>query len=294
MLETLLISLYLEGTSSIFESFRLLAYVPSVYWVVISFFAGLVFGSFANVVIYRVPLKKSIVNPPSACPACGNKLAAVDLIPVLSWLFLRMRCRFCKDKISARYPAVELFCGLLFAAMTFFSPTLSAVALCIFVFVLMCVSFVDWDIQEIPDGLLILGGIVGVLWVVLAFFQPAILPLAPAWYDALLGIIAGALPLLVLDRIAILIWKKDGFGYGDVKLMAMVGIFMGWQLTLLAFLFAIFSSFPIALYLMIKRRIVAEEEFDGYMAFGPFLCAGSVLALWFGSWFVDVFVRFAL
>ena len=97
------------------------------------------------------------------------------------------------------------------------------------------------------------------------------------------------MPLLILDRISLLIWKKDGFGYGDVKLMAMAGIFQGWQLVLLAFIFAIFICFPFAVCLVVKQRISKSENFSGYMAFGPFLCIGVIAALWFGEWVLALY-----
>jgi len=255
-----------------------------MFWITFAFVVGLIFGSFANVVIYRIPRKKSIIKPPSACPSCEKQLAARDLVPVMSWIFLKGRCRSCKAKISVRYPVVELICGLLFAAMMYFSPTLSVIPLCVLAFVLLTVSFIDWDTQEIPDGLLVVGVIAGITWVVFGHFLPNLFPYAPAWFNVFSGIVAGAVPLLILDRIALLIWKKDGFGYGDVKLMAVIGIFLGWQLTLIAFVFSILASFPFAIYLMIRQRMSKDEAFNGYMAFGPFLCIGAVVALWFGEW----------
>jgi len=271
-----------------FENFELLPYVPTWLWIIFAFVFGLMFGSFANVVIYRLPQKKSVMNPPSACPSCSKRLTLIDLVPILSWLFLRMRCRSCKTKISSRYPLVELICGLLFASIVYYTPTLSAIPLLVLAFLMLVISFIDWDTQEIPDGLVIIGTIVGVAWVALGHFFPDALPYSPSWRNALLGIIAGAAPLLIIDRITLLVLKKDGFGYGDVKLMAMVGIFMGWRLTLGAFPLAILSSFPLALYLVIQKRRTTPkkdaDEFSDYMAFGPFLCMGVIIALWFGEW----------
>ena len=275
--------------------FNLLPFIPARYWMVFAFFAGLLFGSFANVVIYRLQKKQSIVKPPSYCPACNKKLKPIDLIPIVSWVFLRRRCRYCKQKISARYPMVELICGLLFASMVSYTSlldynhyaTLSAIPMSIFALLLLIISFIDWDTQEIYDGLVILGAVVGVTWVGLGHFFPYIFPHAPAWYDALLGVVAGAAPLLIIDRITLLVIKKDGFGYGDVKLMAMVGLFLGWRLTLGAFPFGVLASFPLAIYFMVKRKMhTGDEEFSGYMAFGPFLCIGVIGVMWFGEWVV--------
>jgi len=261
--------------------------LENIFWIIFAFVIGLLFGSFANVVIYRLPQKKSIVNPPSACPSCFKRLTVIDLIPIISWLFLRGRCRKCKSKINVRYPLVELICGLLFASMVYFSPTLSAIPLCILAFLLLIISCIDWDTQEIPDGLLIIGSVIGITWVAMGHLFPSLFPYSPTWLNALLGIVAGVAPLLIIDKISLLVLKKDGFGYGDVKLMAMVGIFMGWQLTLGAFPLAILSSFPFAIYFLIQKKRQtsnSEEENPGYMAFGPFLCIGILIALWFGEW----------
>jgi len=252
-------------------------------WIVFAFIIGLLFGSFANVVIYRLPRGKSIANPPSFCPSCQKRLTAIELIPVISWLFLQMRCRGCKTKISGRYPTVELMCGALFASMTYFSPTLSAVMLCIFAFVLLVVSFIDWDTREIPDGLLVIGTITGITWVGLGHFLPSLFPHSPTWHNALFGAAAGAVPLLIIDRISILVLKKDGFGFGDIKLMAMIGLFLGWQFTLGSFFFAFVSGGAFAVYLLLRRKAGRGE----YIAFGPFLCAGAIWAFWLGEWWFD-------
>ncbi|MCL2388639.1 MAG: prepilin peptidase [Defluviitaleaceae bacterium] len=243
---------------------------------------GLCAGSFANNVIYRVPRKISVFKPRPFCPDCGHGLRFFELIPMFSWLFLRGKCRVCKKRISVRYPLVEILCVVLFLLMAGYSY--SAVPLWIFSFVLLTVSFIDADTQEIPDGLLIFGAVAGVLWVLVGFVLP--LPRVPVWWDSLLGVVAGAVPLFVLDRITLLLLKKDGFGYGDVKLMAMVGLFLGWQLVLIAFLFAFIGGAIFAAYLL----ATGKAKRGTYMAFGPFLCAGSLLAFWFGRFLFDWYI----
>jgi len=181
-----------------------------------------------------------------------------------------------------------LLCGLLFAAMVRYSPALSAIPLSLLAFVLLTVAIIDIDTQEIPDGLLIFGGIVGVAWVGLGYVFPGVLPYPLGWADALLGMLAGALPLLLLDRLTLLILKKDGFGYGDVKLMAMVGLFLGWQLTLLAFFFAFIGGGIFAAFLLVRKKAMRGD----YLAFGPFLCGGSLLALWFGETLIAFYFYF--
>ncbi|MCL2576760.1 MAG: prepilin peptidase [Defluviitaleaceae bacterium] len=254
--------------------------MPDLFIIICAGLFGLCFGSFANVVIYRLPKNLSIITPPSACPFCEKRLNLLELIPVLSQLFLLGKCRECKTKISLRYPLVELLCGLLFAAMAHYSPTLSVLPLSVFAFVLLVISFIDADTQEIPDGLVIIGVIAGIIYVAGGHFFPELFPCPPLWHNALIGVIAGAAPLLIIDRITLLVLKKDGFGYGDVKLMAMVGLFIGWRMMLPAYLFALFSATFFIIYLM----ITGKTKRGAYIAFGPFLCAGTLFALWFGEY----------
>ena len=244
-------------------------------WIMYAFTVGLIFGSFANVVIYRLPRGKSFVKPRSACVSCGKRLTALELIPVFSWVVQWGRCRGCDVKISVRYPLVELLCGGLFAGAVWHSPTLLAIPLAILGFVLVCVSFIDYDTQEIPNGLVALGAAAAIVWVALGGIE---------WLSAVLGVTAGALPLLIIDRIVILLVKKDGFGYGDVKLMAVVGAFLGWQMVTVAYFFAFVGGGIFATYLLATGR----AKRGGYMAFAPFLCSGTLLAFWVGDAFLRV------
>jgi len=240
---------------------------------------GLCFGSFANVVVYRLPRGGSIILPPSHCPACEKKLSKLDLVPVLSWLALRGSCRFCGTRISPRYPAVELSCAALFAGMVWFmGVSFSLVPLCLLAFVLLCSTLTDWDTMEILDQPLIFGAIVGSAWVIGGFFLPHSFPNAPTWSDALLGVLAGALPLFLIDKVVMLLMNKDGFGFGDVKLMAMAGLFLGWQGIPQAFFFAFVGGGIYGAFLLLTRR----AERYSYVAFAPFLCAGVLISLWRG------------
>jgi leader peptidase (prepilin peptidase)/N-methyltransferase len=165
--------------------------------------------------------------------------------------------------------------------MAWHEPTLSLVPLAVLAFVLLAITFIDADTQEIPDGLVITGAIAGIGWVAMGNIP---------WQDERLGAIAGAAPLSILDRITLLLLKKDGFGYGDVKLMAMAGLFIGWRAMIPAFMFAFLLGAIFAVYLM----ATGKAKRGAYMAFGPFLCAGVLLALWFGEavleWYLGMLV----
>jgi len=242
---------------------------------------GLLFGSFANVIIYRVPKEESIVMPASRCPACGKPLSFFDLIPVFSWLFLRGKCRYCKIKIPARYPAVELLCALLFAWASF-TGGFAVLPMCMLAFAMLCVTFIDIDHRIIPDGLVIFGAVVGALWVVFsAFFNLG----APDVPDALLGALAGAAPLFLVDRLCLIIIKKDGFGFGDVKLMAMAGLYTGWQHILTALFVAVIAGGLYGGVLLVTRRAGRGD----YFAFGPFLAAGVLIAAMHGEALIKFF-----
>ena len=249
-------------------------------WALLWAVLGLCFGSFVNVLTYRLPRKISISLPPSACPACNCRIAPYDLLPLVSWVFLKGRCRKCNVRIGLRYPITELTCGLLFAGMVLFTLSLSAVFLSLFAFLLLTVSIIDWDTQEIPDSLLLAALVIGVAWVVLGNLT-TIFPYAPGFKAAGLGILAGAIPLLAIDRLIIILAKKDGFGYGDVKLMAVAGLYLGLGGVLAAFFFAFVTGGIFATFLLVTGRAKRGE----YIAFGPFLCGGIIAALWFGQAF---------
>ena len=249
-------------------------------WVLLWAVLGLCFGSFANVLVYRLPRRISIITPRSACPACNYPIIPYDLLPLIGWILLKGRCRSCKHGISLRYPLTELACALLFVGMILFAQTLSVIFLSLFAFILLTVSLVDWDTQEIPDGLLFAALLLGMGWVIVGHFSQVFYQ-APDFIDAGLGILAGAVPLLAVDKLMLALVKKDGFGYGDVKLMAVSGLFLGWSAVFAAFFFAFIAGGIFAAFMLITGRAKRGE----YIAFGPFLSGGVIAALWFGPVF---------
>jgi len=199
------------------------------------------------------------------------------MIPLLSWIVLLGKCRFCKEKVNSRYFLIELSCGVLFTLMLTHTSTLAVIPLWIFAFILLVIFFIDIDTQEIPDVLLIIAGVTGIAWVGLGQIS---------WYNAILGVLVGGLPLLAIDRLCLLFTKKDGFGYGDVKLMAVAGIFLGWQLTLVAFFFAFIFGGIICAFLLARSKVKRGQ----YIAFAPFLCFGILCAFLFGERFICFFI----
>lgn len=224
---------------------------------ILIFFFGLIFGSFLNVVIYRVPRGQSVVKPRSACPNCGTLIRSYDNIPVLSWVILRGRCRDCSHSISARYAVVELLCGFLFVSAYFYAAPLdnplaiwTMIKLCVFFFLLLGLIFIDFEHHLLPDALTfpgIFAGLIFSLKVPLGgmplFITGKLLTLrwplaAISLVDSLTGAAIGALFIYAVGEFYFRLRHIEGMGLGDVKLMAMVGAFLGPKMTL----FTIFAG----------------------------------------------------
>ena len=197
----------------------------------IYFVIGTCFGSFANVLVYRLPRKKSIVSPPSFCPKCECPIRIYDLIPLVSYFALKQRCRCCYAIIPARYPMIEFSCGLFFSATAFIYTFPAVLAILMLSFALFVITIVDFQVLEIPDSMVMLI-IFG------AAFRILVDPSSIHAAAALIGAAAGAVPLYLFNKTTLLLIKKDGFGYGDMKLMGATGLFIGWQGVLIAFFFA--------------------------------------------------------
>jgi leader peptidase (prepilin peptidase) / N-methyltransferase len=234
------------------------------------FILGLCVGSFLNVCIYRIPNKLSIRTPPSHCPDCKARLSALDMIPVASWLFLGGKCRHCGKRISPRYLFVELLTGLLFLLCWWKLPgwRLLTPAL-LLTSVLVASAFIDAEQSIIPNGIVLFGAVAGAACVIITG--------RPSWQDAIFGGLAGAVPLMAIDVISRLILRKDGMGGGDVKLMAMAGLFLGWRAALLALVLAVVAGGAAGAGLLVARKLKRGD----YFPFGPFLAAGVFASLLF-------------
>lgn len=236
------------------------------------FFVGACVGSFLNVVIYRLPEGLSLVHPGSRCPHCETPVRFYDNIPVLSWLILRGRCRACKAPIAVRYPLVELFTGLL-AWFTFlkFGPTWACLVNFLFIATLLAISFIDLDHRIIPNEISLPG-------IPLFFLAGLILPV-PTLKDALIGVLVGGGSLLAVSWGYYLLRKKEGMGGGDVKLLAMMGGFIGWQ----GVLFTIFAASATGTLIGFGTMLKTRKGMQLAIPFGPFLALGAVLYIFFGE-----------
>ena len=295
------------------------------------FVTGLAFGSFLNVCIYRLPLGLSVVTPRSKCPQCKRRIAFYDNVPVLSWLLLRGRCRNCKAPISPRYLLIELLTGALFVACyAYFGMTLATLKYCVFGFLLLGLIFTDAETKLLPDKLTLPGLALGLIFSLLvpvndlaSQFLPAPLNLPfsgdismrlVSLLDSLLGAAVGASFIYGAGAIY-LHWRHvEGMGFGDVKLMAMVGAFLGIKLTvftiftasLVGSLFGLTTVFIVWLKRTQRftRRLAdaraarrrawqsAQMVYRFYqMPFGVFLGSMAVLAAFFGNDFLHWYGR---
>ncbi len=235
---------------------------------------GLLFGSFLNVCIYRIPRNKSIVWPPSSCPDCNARIQWYDNIPVLSYLVLRGKCRSCKKPISLQYPVVELLTGVLTGLFVWrLGLSVWTFVVLAAVYALIILSVIDLELMIIPDrfslGLIVLG-------LAFAWANPNF---TGVWWQkelaSLLGAAVGLFGVLAIAMLGTWLFKKDAMGGGDIKLMGGVGALIGWEGVITTVVFASFLGLVYAVFLMIFK---GKKKSDA-IPFGPFLSAGALINL---------------
>jgi leader peptidase (prepilin peptidase)/N-methyltransferase len=232
---------------------------------------GLCIGSFLNVCAYRLPLGKSIVYPGSRCTSCGRELSWFDNLPVLSWVALRGRCRTCKQSVSWMYPAVEIVTALVFfVTYLTYGLTLLGVVRVVFACAMIVLFVTDLQHKILPNVITLPGVVLGF---VVSFFLP------PGWTSSLIGLIVGGGFLLAIAEAYHRIRGQEGLGMGDVKLLAMIGAFLGWKLVLLTLVFASFTGSLAGGLLIASGRGSMKYE----LPFGTFLAVGAVLAATWGD-----------
>ena len=250
------------------------------------FISGLMVGSFLNVCIWRIPAGEQVVKGRSICRSCKREIAAYDNIPLLSFVLLGGKCRRCKAPISWSYPAVEVATGLLFAAvLNRFGWTNAALVYAVFGAALIVLSVIDLREMILPDEITLPGISLGVI---VSFFVPELHRAAAQWgglWASVIGVLAGAGVMYLIGAAGTLLFKRklkaigeeEAMGFGDVKLMGMVGAVIGlWKVLLVSLVLAPMSGAVIGL--AIKARTKQE-----IIPFGPFLAAGTLVALFFGD-----------
>jgi leader peptidase (prepilin peptidase) / N-methyltransferase len=257
---------------------------------VVVFALGASIGSFINVVVYRLPAGLSVLWPPSRCPHCLNQLKAYDNVPVFGWLWLKGRCRYCKSKISARYPVVEALTGIIFLVVfLLFNVSLLTIGYWVFCSWLLALSLIDLDTMTLPNQLTQSGLVLGIIFQIVSGFLlegsylGAIKPL-------MMGIVGAVLGLWLFDAIAFfgsIALGKTAMGAGDAKLAAMMGAWLGWKYLLLAG----FVACTVGALVGIVSITLSKRRFGQKIPFGPFLAFGAAIALFGGEAILSAYLR---
>ncbi|MGI6097042.1 MAG: prepilin peptidase [Dethiobacteria bacterium] len=244
--------------------------------VLIIIFFGLLTGSFLNVLIHRLPRKESVALPPSRCPACGRRLRVGDLVPVLSYIILLGRCRHCRIPISPRYPLVELLSvGIFLLLYLHFGLSTSLIVHLFLQLLLLVIAFIDLEHRRVPNILIVIGFAFGLCFQL--FFSQH------GWGQALAGMFLGGGIFLL-----IIVISRGGMGAGDMKLMALVGFYLGLADTLMVIFFAfVFGGLSSIVLLLLKQRSRRD-----YLPFAPFIALAVFVTLFWGrevwTWYLSL------
>ena len=241
---------------------------------------GLCIGSFLNVCAYRLPLGESVVHPRSRCTSCGRRLTWFDNLPVVSWVVLGGRCRTCKNPVSWMYPAVEIVTALVFVVTYLtYGLTLLSLVRVIFGCALIVLFVTDLQHKILPNVITLPGIVIGVAC---SLFLP------PGWVSSLIGVLVGGGVLFAIAEVYYRVRGQEGLGMGDVKLLAMIGAFLGWKLVLLTLVFASFTGSLAGGVLIASGRGGMKYA----LPFGTFLAVGAVLAATWGTPIADWYFGF--
>jgi len=252
---------------------------PFTAWVV--FILGAAIGSFLNVCIYRLPRGISLISPSSHCPLCKAVIKWYTNIPLIGYFLLRGKCHSCHSNISLRYPFIELLTGLAFVS-TFntHGPTLVSLIYFMLIASLIVIAWIDIDFYIIPDVISIPGILIG--------FLSSVFILNLNWLDSLIGIALGGGSLLSVAIIYKLIKNKEGMGMGDVKLLAMIGAFLGWR----PIIFIIFASSFLGSIIGATYLIFSKEDSSKQIPFGPFISIATILYIFFGKQIINLYINY--
>jgi leader peptidase (prepilin peptidase)/N-methyltransferase len=235
---------------------------------------GLAVGSFLNVCIHRLPLRLSLVRPASRCPRCETPLKAYDNIPVIGYVMLGGKCRSCGLPISFQYPVVEIITGALFLGAYMMFPPPLVYQRVLFGCAMIVLFVIDLEHRILPDVITLPGIVVGFL---LSFFMP------PGWLDSLIGITIGGGSLWLIGEVYFRVRHEEGMGFGDVKMLAMIGAFLGWKLMLLTLVLSSFLGSAVGIAMIVSKR----GDLKYALPFGTFLAIAAIAAAFGGDQIVD-------
>jgi len=235
-----------------------------LYYIISLFIFGLIFGSFFNVIGYRLPLEQSIVYPPSHCPKCNKRLTVWELIPVVSYIIQLGKCRGCKQYISIKYPIFELLTGILFAfSYVVFELSFDLVISLTFISALIIIMISDFNSMTIPDEIIIISSIAIIIELIMVErFNVVLLSIGH-------GLLA-VLFMLFIKMMGDFFFKKESLGGGDIKLMFLIGILLGVELSIFVVMLAAFIALPIAILVLIYKK-------TNVISFGPYLGLAAII-----------------
>jgi len=261
---------------------------------IIAFIFGLPVGSFLNVCIYRLPRSESIINPPSHCPKCNKQIGWYDNIPLISYILLKGKCRDCRATISPRYFIVELVTGLMFLfLMMRFGFSVDFFIFAIFICILIVVTFIDFGHYLIPDVLVLPGIILGLAVSTKNSLLTTLHPLFwnvsssfASFLNSLTGAFLGFLSLLVVALMGKALFKKEAMGGGDLKLLAMMGAFLGWKNVFLT----IFISSLVGSIVGVALILLKKKGRRDYIPYCPYLALAGIISIFWGDFIIAKFL----
>lgn len=241
---------------------------------------GLVIGSFLNVCIYRIPREESISYPPSHCGSCSHKLGMLDLFPLLSYIFLKGKCRYCKGRISIRYPIIEILNAIVYLLIYFkFGVAIITLKYCILASLLIVIGMIDYDTQFVYTSTIICGGIIGIIFIII---QAIIYN--NGYHNLLLGGVIG------FGMIGLIVVLTRGMGEGDIEIATVCGLFLGVKGILLGlFLSIVIGGISGIIILTLKLKKAKDK-----MAFGPFIAIGCLISMLWGNEILLVYSKLFL
>lgn len=263
-----------------------------IFALILIIIVGLAFGSFANVLIYRIPKDRSIIKPRSSCPECGSEIFWYDNIPLISWIILKGKCRNCRSPIPVKYPLVEALSAIIFViSYLLFGLSINSLVATLFLYVLLVVSFIDLEVRIIPNKIIYPAILIAIsLSAIFYLIGKPLLPLlgrkslATSFFSGL----AVFLLILIIDFLGRIVYKKEGIGAGDIKLSFFMGIILGYHVFLAVFFAFLLGAVIGLLTLTIRKK---RKNDDAYMPMGPFLSLGSFLAIVCGEKILNWYLR---
>ena len=248
--------------------------------IVIIFILGLIIGSFLNVCIYRIPREESIVYPSSHCTECGNRIKSYDLIPLISYIFLKGRCRYCREKISIRYPIIELISGINFSIIYLvYGLGFNFIKYSIFICFLLVIGIIDYDTTDVYFKTTLSGTLVAIIFIFIEKYLYKV-NISTYFYGAVVA--SGFIMLIILFT--------NGMGWGDVEICGMCGLFLGLKLTIVMMMLSFIIGSIISLILIALKKKTKKD----YIPFGPFITIASALAIFLGDKMIQKYMLFII